>query len=422
MRAEILAVGTELLLGQINDTNASAIAQKLAEAGVDVLYAAKVGDNHARIVACLRDALERADAVVVTGGLGPTQDDITREAIAEVMGVELRRVDAIGDMIRRRFEERGRYMAENNLRQADVPEGATVIPAVGTAPGLICPVGTDHVIYAMPGVPWEMQHMLDSAVVPDLLRRSGGNRVIRSRVLRTWGVSESRLAEMLADQFEALEATGNPTMAFLAGGGEIRIRLTAAAPTEEAALAVLAEEEARVRDILGGAIFGADDETMAVVVGQLLVAAGQRVAVVESCTGGVLSEKLTEAEGASDWFAGGLVCYTPDTKVKVLGCDPLLVDGDRVVSEETAVALARGARDLFGVDWGVSVTGEAGPLPATGHPVGTVCVGWTGPGGEGALTTRLPGDRRRIQEFAAAAAINMLRLTLLGEEPRAPFR
>src|SRR5437867_5682905 len=158
MRAEILAVGTELLLGQINDTNATYIAQKLAEAGVDVLYAAKVGDNHARIVGCLRGALDRADAVVVTGGLGPTQDDITREAIAEVMGVELRRDAAIGDMIRRRFEDRGRYMAENNLRQADVPVGASVIPAVGTAPGLICPVGADKVIYAMPGVPWEMQH------------------------------------------------------------------------------------------------------------------------------------------------------------------------------------------------------------------------------------------------------------------------
>ena len=422
MKAEILTVGTELLLGQVHDTNAAAIATALADAGVDVCFAAKVGDNQARIVGALRDALERSEAVVVTGGLGPTQDDITREAIAEVMGVALVSDAEVEEYIRGAFGSRGRYMAPNNLRQAEVPVGASVIPPVGTAPGLICPVG-EKVVYALPGVPWEMQHMLERSVVPDITARAGEKRVIVSRLLRTWGTSESRLAEMLAERFESLEATGNPTMAFLAGGGEIRVRLTASAATREEALRLLAAEEAATRGVLGSLVFGADDETMSVVLGRLLRERGQTLAVAESCTGGMLSERLTAAAGASDWFAGGVVCYRPDVKVKVLGCDPSRIEGDKVVSEETSVAIAGGARDLLGADWGVGVTGEAGPEPSTSHPVGTACFGWVGPDGvTGCLTTRLPGDRRRVQEFASATAINLLRLALLGEDPRPPFR
>lgn len=422
MRAEVVAVGSELLLGHIHDTNSAAIAAALADAGIDVLYSARVGDNHERIVAVLRDALSRSDAVVVTGGLGPTQDDITREAITEVMGAKLEFHQDIAEHIRGLFESRGRYMAENNLRQAEVPAGATVIPAVGTAPGLICPVG-EKVVYAMPGVPWEMERMLLGTVVPDVTARSGQRRVILSRVLRTWGTSESRLAEMLASRFEALEQSGNPTMAFLAGQGEIRVRLTANAPTRGEALELIEAEESEVRALLGSLIFGSDDESMAFVLGALLSARQQTIAVAESLTGGLLSERLTAVAGSSGWFAGGVVAYDPEVKSKVLGVEPSMVEGDAIVSEETAIAMAEGVRGLIGSDWGAGLTGEAGPESSTSHPVGTLCVGWVGPDGvKGSLTTRLPGDRRRIQEFAAAAAINLVRLALTGEEPRPPFR
>ena len=236
LRCEVVAVGTELLLGQVVDTNSSWIGEQLALSGIDSHFQTKVGDNRARIVSVLRLALDRSDAVIVCGGLGPTHDDITRECIAEVMGVGLERDEAIADHIREMFESRGRRMADNNLRQADVPVGASIIPQRrGTAPGLICPVD-DKVIYAVPGVPHEMKEMLERAIVPDLRIRSGDTAVIVSRTLRTWGESESGLAEILAPLIERLDTTGNPTLAFLASGIEgLKVRLTAKAASEEAA-------------------------------------------------------------------------------------------------------------------------------------------------------------------------------------------
>src|SRR5688500_14648797 len=239
MRCEVVAVGTELLLGQIVDTNSSWLGEQLALAGIDSHFQTKVGDNPARIVQALRIALSRSDAVIVCGGLGPTQDDITREAIAEVMNVSLVRRPEIVERIRRMFESRGREMPGNNARQADVPEGADVIDQVrGTAPGLICPVG-HKVIYAVPGVPYEMTDMVERAVLPDLMRRAGESATIRSRVLRTWGQSESMLAQLLADRFDTHETTDAPvTIAFLASGIEgIKVRITAKAPNEQDALA-----------------------------------------------------------------------------------------------------------------------------------------------------------------------------------------
>ncbi|MDQ2650196.1 MAG: molybdopterin-binding protein, partial [Actinomycetota bacterium] len=232
MRAEIVAIGTELLLGQIIDTNSSWMGEQLAGIGIEHHRQTKVGDNLDRIVDTIQSALERADAVICCGGLGPTQDDITREAIAKVMGVELERRPEIADVIRNLFEARGRTMPDNNLRQADVPVGATVIEQrTGTAPGLICPVG-DKVIYAVPGVPYEMREMVDRAVLPDLAERAGICQVIMSRTLRTWGESESRIAELLGPRIELLDGIGNPTIAFLASGIEgIKVRLTARGET-----------------------------------------------------------------------------------------------------------------------------------------------------------------------------------------------
>ena len=305
MRCEVVAVGTELLLGQIVDTNSAWIGEQLALAGIDSHFQTKVGDNHARIVACIRLALGRSDAVILCGGLGPTQDDITREAIAEVMGVPLVPSPEIAERIRALFAARGRVMTANNLRQAEVPEGASVIPEMpGTAPGLICPVG-DKVIYAVPGVPYEMREMVGGTVIPDLRRRAGVPAIIRSRVLRTWGQSESGLAEVLAPRIAELDALGNPTLAFLASGIEgIKVRITAKAGDEAATDAVLAAEEARLRAVLGGIVFGADEQTMESVVLDLLRRRGLSLAVAESVTGGLMGARLTAVPGAGDVFRG----------------------------------------------------------------------------------------------------------------------
>src|ERR1700730_15029840 len=273
MRGEVVAIGTELLLGQIVDTNSSWMGERLAVAGIDSHFQTKVGDNLDRIVLALRTALARSDAVIVCGGLGPTQDDITREAIAEVMNVELIRDESIVEVIRKMFGSRGREMPDNNLRQADVPAGATAIPNPrGTAPGLICPVG-DRVILATPGVPHEMRAMMEEAVIPELQARAGTTATILSRTLRTWGMSESGLAEAVASRLDALEASGNPTIAFLASGIEgIKVRITAKGPDKASVEALLDAEEAELRGLLGSIVFGIDGETIEASVGKLLVA------------------------------------------------------------------------------------------------------------------------------------------------------
>ncbi len=275
MRIEIVAVGTELLLGQIADTNSAWLGEHLAANGVASHFHQAVGDNHDRITLALRTALARSDGVIMCGGLGPTQDDITREAIAAVMNVPLEREQAIVDLIAGFFEARGRTMTDNNARQADVPRGATIIPQVaGTAPGLICPVG-NKVVYAVPGVPYEMSEMFERGILPDLRARMAASGeesgVIASRVLRTWGASESGLAESLQDRIDALDATGDVTLAFLASGIEgIKVRITARARTSEDVTALLDKEDAEVRraieDRLGDIVFGVDDETMEVAV------------------------------------------------------------------------------------------------------------------------------------------------------------
>ena len=323
LRCDVVAVGTELLLGQITDTNSAYIGEQLALSGIDSLRQVKVGDNLARIVDELRLALSRADAVIVCGGLGPTHDDITREAIAEVMGAELVLDDEVADRIREMFASRGRRMPENNLRQAMVPTGATVIPQTrGTAPGLICPVG-DKVVYATPGVPHELYEMLERAVLPDLRRRSGEAAVIASRVVRTWGESESGLNERLAPLIERLDRSGTPTLAFLASGWEgLKIRLTAKAPTAAEAGALLAGAESEIRAELGTLVFGADDDTMESVVLQLLRERQLSLGLAESVTGGLVAARLTAVPGASDVLRGSVVSYATEVKASVLGVPP----------------------------------------------------------------------------------------------------
>ncbi len=411
MRCEVVAVGTELLLGQIVDTNSAWIGEQLALSGIEHLRQTKVGDNHARIVEVLREALERADAVIVCGGLGPTQDDITREAIAEVMGVELVRDDDVAERIVGLFAARGRAMPDNNLRQADVPVGATVIEQrVGTAPGLICPVGPRGrtVIYAVPGVPYEMKEMLERAVLPDLSARAGARQTIVSRTLRTWGESESRLAEVLAPRLDALDAAGNPTIAFLASGIEgLKVRLTARAATAEEARALLDAEEAEVRALLRDLVFSGSDEPMEAAAGRLLSAAGLTVAVAESLTGGLMASRMVSVPGSSEWFRGGIVAY--DSQVKF---DVLDVPDGPVVSEQAAMAMADGVRRLLGADVGLSTTGVAGPAEMEGQPPGTAWLGLAIGDEVDAVSVRLPGDRERVRQMSVISCVDRLRRRL----------
>ena len=418
MRCEIVAVGTELLLGQIIDSNSSWMGEQLALAGVDSHYQTKVGDNQARIVDCIRLALSRSDAVILCGGLGPTQDDITRESIAEVLGVPLRRDQVMAAHIRELFERRRRRFAENNLRQADLPEGAAFIEQMpGTAPGLTCPMG-DKVIYAVPGVPHEMRDMVSGSILPDLQRRMGVTAVIRSRVLRSWGESESGLAEMLHARIEALDEAGNPTLAFQASGIEgLKIRITAKAATQEAAEALIESEEAEVRSIVGDAIFGIDETNMEAAVLELLRDRGLSLAAVETVTGGLLAARLTEVPGAGDVFRGGITACTDELMFRELG-----IPAGPVVTAECAKAMAAAARDKLGADVGVAVTGVAGPDESEGHPVGLVFLAVAIGDHLEAQQIRLPGDRRRIRQFGVISVLNLLRLRVIGSNREAVMR
>jgi nicotinamide-nucleotide amidase len=411
VRCEVVAIGTELLLGQIVDTNSAWMGEHLALAGIDSHFQTKVGDNLDRMVLALRTALARSDAVIVCGGLGPTQDDITREAIATVMNVDLVRDDGIGERIRQMFEARGREMAENNLRQADVPHGARIIEQVrGTAPGLICPVG-HKVIYAVPGVPYEMTERMERAILPDLRARAGTAATIVSRTLRTWGLAESTLAEKLAPRLEALDAAGDgaPTIAFLASGIEgIKVRITVKQPDAESARQMLQAEEAEVRALLGDLVFGVDAETMEDAVGNLLRTHGLSLGLAESVTGGLVASRLTNAVGASEWLRGSIVSYASEVKFDLLG-----VPEGPVVSDQAAAAMAEGARKVLGADIGLSVTGVAGPAEQDGQPVGTVIFGVAMDGGVETASVQLPGDRDRVRQFAAISLLDLLRRRLL---------
>ena len=406
MRCDVVAVGTELLLGQIVDTNSSWIGEQLATVGINSLLQIKVGDNKDRIVAAIRDRLQEADAVVVCGGLGPTHDDLTREAIATVMGVSLELDDDIAAVIEAMFASRKRRMPANNLKQAEVPVGAQVIAQTrGTAPGLICPVGT-KVIYAVPGVPHEMRDMVERVIIPDLIARSGETAVIASRVLRTWGDSESGLNERLQPLINELDRSPNTTLAFLASGWEgIKVRLTAKAETKDAVDTLLNSWEQRVREVVGDIVFGVDDDNMESVVLAMLRKRGLTLALAESVTGGLVSGRLTQIAGASDVFRGAVVSYASDVKHDVLHVSP-----GPVVSEAAAAQMAQGAKDLLGADVGLALTGVAGPDQQDGQPVGTLCVAVVLPDGQvHTKTFVLPGQREQMRQMSVISSLDMLR-------------
>jgi nicotinamide-nucleotide amidase len=403
MRCEVVAVGTELLLGQIVDTNSSWIGEQLALVGIDSHFQVKVGDNAGRMEFCIRQALDRSDAVVCCGGLGPTQDDITRDVIAQIMGVEMVRDDTIAAHIRDIFEGRGRVMPENNLRQADVPEGASTIAQMpGTAPGLVCPLtidGVEKVIYAVPGVPHEMREMMLGTVLDDLRQRGGDASVIRSRVMRTWGYGESAIAETLADRVDALDESGHATIAFQASGIEgIKVRITTKAPDEAAAEAIIAKEEAHIRELLGDYIFGIDDESMETVVLGLLRQQGLSFAAAENLTGGIMSTRMTALDPKMEIYRGATIAPhgTNEAALSLSG-------------EDRAVAAAMHAREMIGTDIGIAALA---PHDDEDHPPGTVFVAVVLPDRAEAKTVALPGVLSRMRSYAVITALDLLRKRL----------
>jgi nicotinamide-nucleotide amidase len=399
MRCEVVAIGTELLLGIIVDSNSAWIGEQLALAGIDSYFQVKVGDNFGRIEACIRQALERSDAVICCGGLGPTQDDITRDVIARVMGVEMRRDQAIADKIRRIFESRGRVMSANNLLQANIPIGAEPIAQMpGTAPGLVCPVG-GKVIYAVPGVPSEMREMFLGTILPDLRRRAGQSSVIRSRVLRTWGMSESGIAEVLEKRFNELDKLGNPTIAFQASGIDgIKVRVVAKCDDESTALRILDAEEALIRGLLGDAIFGIDEQSMEVVVLDRLRRKAMTFAAAETITGGILSARMSAADPGMETFRGATIAA--DT----------WRPGDPPGAVRAAEAAAQ-VRTRLGTTVGLAAVAAA---PGEGHPPGTVFLSANIDGADHPEKVALTPDRRRMREFSVISLLNLLRRELPG--------
>ena len=403
MRCEVVAIGTELLLGIITDTNSSWIGEQLALSGIDSYLQVKVGDNFERIEACLRTALERSDAVICCGGLGPTQDDITRDVIAHVMGTGMQRDKAIAAEIKRRFEARGQTMPLNNLRQADVPVGArTIAEMPGTAPGLICPIG-DKVIYAVPGVPNEMRAMMDGTIMPDLRMRAGTGSVIRSRVLRIWGISESRLAELLQERIEELDRTRSATLAFQASGIEgLKVRIMAKADDETSAMTEIEVQDRKIRPLLGNAVFGINDETMESAVLKLLREKGLTLACAETLCGGVLSARMTFADPDMKTYIGGSVTSAQQLPANLI----------EMPADARAIAFAKMVRERYAADIGI-VALE--PFEVDSLPAGTAILAITAAHFERANLLQFYPDRKRMREYSVIGLLDELRKTLLAD-------
>ena len=412
MRAELLAVGDELLFGDIVNGNAAYLGRQLADVGVTITHSVVIGDDIETIAESIRTALSRADAVVMTGGIGPTQDDLTREGIALAAGVEIRRDDFLEGQLRRRFRALGRNVPDMNYRQADLPVGAVPLPnEKGTAPGVRMEL-LGGVAYAMPGVPHEMHAMFTDSVLPDLLRRAGQPAVVVHRVLHTSGMWESAVAQAMGTEVDRLAASGvrNPTIAFLASGGQTRVRISALAANRAEAEELIAPIEAFGREALAEGLYGIDDDTLEGVVHRLLLERGETVAVAESLTGGLLAGRLTATPGASETFRGGVVAYSAQLKDELLGTQAV---AHGAVTEETAMLMASGVRDRLGATWGLATTGVAGPSESEGQPVGTLFVGIAGPKGVQSRHVQLPGGGRDfVRMLSAVQGLDLLRRSL----------
>lgn len=411
MRVSIVSVGTEVVLGDQVDANAAWISQRLRELGVEVRYHVAAGDDHGTLCDALRWVVERSDAVIVGGGLGPTPDDLTREAVAAVADVALEARDDLEEAILQVFARHGMRMPASNLQQARIPRGATPFLPVGTAPGFSLEIG-DTVLYVLPGVPWEYQAMYERDIVPDLLRRVGGGASV-TRTLHVSGMGEATVAELVGPLVQEHTDDESIAVSYLATGEEIQVRVTARGDDPAAARERTEPILAAIRERLGRVVVGVDTESIEEVIGGLLRDAGQTVAFAESATAGGLTARMVSVPGASDILKGGIAVYATETKTRCLGVPAELIEEHSPVSEEVTRELALRVREHFDADWGVAVTGVAGPGTQGGKPVGTVIWAVASPHGEVSVSAgEFPGDRAAIQKRLGSAALELLRRSL----------
>jgi nicotinamide-nucleotide amidase len=412
MSAEILCIGTELLLGNITNSNARWLAEQLAALGIPHQRQQVVGDNRERVIAAVREAAARCRLLITTGGLGPTPDDLTTEAIAAAFDTPLAERPEVWADIQAKLAARGRPITPSLRRQALLPVGADLLPnATGSAPGMIWSPQAGFTVITFPGVPSEMRAMWTATAAPWLQRSGMTEGLFASRMLRFWGVAESSLAEQMADLLES----ANPTVAPYAGAGEVKLRLTARGASQDEAKALLGPVEAEIRARAGAACFGADDDSLASVVVELLRQRNQTLAVAESCTGGGLGAALAAVPGASAVFLGGVIAYANAVKQELLGVAPELLAAHGAVSDPVAQAMAEGARRATGAHWALAVTGIAGPAGGSAEkPVGLVHIAVAGPDGCDSEGVRFGSSRGRgwIQQLTAGEALNRLRLRL----------
>jgi nicotinamide-nucleotide amidase len=412
MAAEIFSVGSELLLGQTIDTNAAFLAERLSQLGIDCFHKTTVGDNLERLAAALKASLERSDIIITTGGLGPTEDDVTAAGVARALGVDLSLDEASAEAVKQRLAERGLPQLPSHLKQAQIPQGGRALPnPVGTAPGFIIEKGDKRII-CLPGPPAEMKPMFEESAASYLRSLPGAGGTIKSRLLRFMGIGESLIEEKIRD---LIQSQKNPTLAPLASQGEVKLRITAKASGEAEAEGLISPVEAEIRKRLGRFIVGVDEKQIEEVVGQMLRERELTLAVAESCTGGLISHRITNISGSSDYFRAGLVCYSNSSKIALLGVkeDTLLANG--AVSRQVALEMAQGVRRMLQAHVGLSSTGVAGPAGETrDKPVGLVYIAISIGSQTACEEHRFKGARELIKQQTANAALDLLRKGLEG--------
>jgi nicotinamide-nucleotide amidase len=408
MKAELISVGTELLLGEITDTNSAYLARSLQETGIDLYWMSTVGDNMGRLLDVLQRAWGRSDLIICTGGVGPTDDDTTREGIAALFGEEMVVQEELAEHLRQFFRRRGYEMPARNIKQATLIKSAKGLPnPIGTAPGWWAEKD-GRVVICMPGVPSEMYRMWENEALPELRRRQGVSALL-TRTLKVVGVGESAAEDLIRH----LISSPNPTVATYAKSDGVHIRVAAKSNDPAEAQRMVAAMEAKVREVLGANIYGVDNETLEGVVGKICKERGLTLAVMESCTGGQLANLITNVEGSSEYFLGSLVAYSPQVKIS-LGVDAGIIEKHGLVSAETAIEMASAARKRTGADVALSTTGVAGPDPVDGVARGTMYLGMDLQGRTEAIQQVATVARPLFKLRASAYALNMLRKALLG--------
>lgn len=413
MQAELIFTGSELLLGHIVNTHAQYLGERLAATGIEVTLNTTVGDDGARMRQVLGQAVQRSDLIIITGGLGPTTDDITPETVAAVLGLPLVADQESLVRIRELFHRRGQKMAQSNLKQAYFPAGSQILPnKVGTAPGAL--IEKDKkIIILLPGPPRELSVMFEESVLPFLSAKADAGAAMKYKIFRLTGISESAVQDLLKD----LGGQGNPGIAYIAKPGEIRVRLSARSGKEGRAEELLAELSRRVKPRLDQYIFACDEEILEETVGQLLLAKGLSIGAAESCTGGLVAARLTDVPGSSAYFKGGVVAYSNEIKSGLLGVSMSVLERFGAVSKETAMAMAQGARERTGADIGLATTGIAGPGGGTpAKPTGLVYVSLAADDGVLYREYRFPGFRTAVRQGTVNAALHTVKQYLIDKQ------